>query len=321
MFPPRLVASLFLLAAGLGVGPAAHAIVVTGTQDTASLINALLAGGNTGIQVTGVTLSGHQDSIDLGVPEVPASFTLTSSGTYSNASGTYGIGAGVVLTTGGVEGFSLDGQQLLAGYGDGPNSVDSNGWPFGATFPVTDPDQPGAPTTAAQDILLDPLTGIDPDTSQPYDHFDATELLIEFDMANGFDTVSFEVVFGSEEFPEFVGSPYIDAFGLFLNGTNIAFVGGQPVNIDHPDMAAVAGTELDGILAPGGNPVLTFSGVANPTGNTLRFIVTDTSDGIYDTTVYFSALQGLPVPEPATSALLTACAIGLLAAERRRHHG
>ena len=309
---------LLLAAAFLGAGPA-HAIAVTGTQNTTSLINALLAGGNTGIQVTGVTLSGHQDSLDFGSPGFPLPVTLTSSGTYTNASGTYGIGAGVVLTTGGVEGASVLGQQVIAGYGDGPNGEDSNGWAFGSTFPITDPDEPGIPTTAAQDILLDPLTGTNPSTNQPYDHFDATELLIEFDMAQGFDTVSFDVVFGSEEFVEFVGSAFIDGFGLFLNGTNIAFVGGQPVNIDHPDMAAVAGTELDGVLAPGGDPVLTFSGAANPTGNTLRFIVTDTSDGIYDTTVYFSALQGLPVPEPATGALVAAGAIGLLASERRRH--
>jgi hypothetical protein len=312
---------LFLSAAWLAAGSAAHAITVTATQDTNALIGALLGGGGTGIHVTGVTLAGHQDSVNFGVPELPLLATLTSSGTYTNASGTYGIGPGVVLGTGGVEGGSIMGIQFIGGYGDGPNTADSNGWAFGSTFPITDDDQPGIPTTAAQDILLDPLTGIDPNTNQPYPHFDATELLIAFDMEPGFDSVSFNVVFGSEEFPEFVGSPFIDAFGLFLNGANIAFVGGKPVNIDHPDMDEVAGTELDGILAPGGNPVLTFSGAANPTGNTLRFIVTDTSDGVLDTTVYFSALRGNtePVPEPTLGLLLAAGAtLGSFVAARRR---
>jgi hypothetical protein len=313
-----LARSLFVSVVWLAAGSAAHAITVTSTQDTNALIGALLGGGGTGIHVTGVTLAGHQDTIDLGTPEFPLQATLTSSGTYTNASGTYGIGAGVVLSTGGVEGASIMGTQFIAGYGDGSNTSEANGWAFGATLPITDDDQPGIPTTAAQDILLDPLTGIDPNTNQPYPHFDATELLIAFDMEPGFDTVSFNVVFGSEEFEEFVGSPFIDAFGLFLNGANIAFVGGKPVNIDHPDMATVAGTELDGILAPGGNPVLTFAGAANPTGNTLRFIVTDTSDGILDTTVYFSALHGEVVPEPATGVLLAAGALGLFAARRRR---
>ena len=290
----------------LGMATAANAITVTGTQNTTALVDALLGGGGTGIQVTGVTLSGHQDTFDLSTPELPNVATFTSSGTYTNGSGTYGIGGGVVLTTGGVESVP---SFSYPGYGDGPNNLENASWAYGG---------PGVPATAAQDILLDPLTGIDPATNEPYDHFDTTELLIQFDMAQGFDTVSFDVVFGSEEFEEFVGSPYIDAFGMFLNGTNIAFVGGKPVNIDHPDMATTAGTELDGVLAPGGTPRMTFSGAVNPTGNTLRFIVTDTSDAIYDTTVYFSALRGETVPEPATGALLVAGAAGLLVAERRR---
>ncbi len=296
---------LFLAAVFLGAGPA-QAITATGTQNTTTLINALLGGGGTGIQVTGVTLSGHQDTLDFGTPEAPLVVTLTSSGTYTNASGTYGIGAGVVLSTGGVEAAA---PLSYPGYSDGANTLTNASFAYGFS---------GVPTTPAQDILLDPLTGIDPATMQPYDHFDATELLIEFDMAQGFDTVAFDVAFGSEEFEEFVGSPYIDAFGMFLNGANVAFVGGQPVNIDHPDMATTAGTELDGVLAPGGNPRLTFSGAVNPTGNTLRFIVTDTSDPIFDTTVYFSALRGEVVPEPATGALLMAGAAGLFAAQRRR---
>jgi hypothetical protein len=98
------------------------------------------------------------------------------------------------------------------------------------------------------------------------------------------------------------------------------------VNIQHPDTkptvdangdpipgTEITGTELDGILAPGGVAVLTFEGAVNPTGNTLRFIVADTSDGIYGTTVYFSALQGVPAP-PA--AWLLATGFGLLALRR-----
>jgi hypothetical protein len=305
----------FLFAAALFAGARADAIVVTPTQDTTALIDALVGSAGTGIHVTGVSLAGHRDELDLGAPVLPIQ-TLTSSGTFTNASGTYGVGPGVVLSTGAVEGLSLGGTTPIAGYGDGSNQFEANSWAYGATFPITDPDQPGVPSTAAQDLLLDPLTGTDPATASPYPHFDVTELVIQFDMEPGFDTVAFNVVFGSEEFPEFVGSPYIDAFGMFLNGTNIAFVGGQPVNIDHPDMAALTGTELDGVLAPGGNPLLTFGGTANASGNTLRFIVTDTSDGIYDTTVYFSALRGVAVPEPDVALLLLAAALSCWAARR-----
>jgi hypothetical protein len=302
---------------------AAHALAITATQDTNALIGALLAGGDTGIVVTGVTLNGHEQTVDLfGV----TSGTLTSSGTYTNASGTYGIGSGVVLSTGGVQGMSYLGTSIFAGYGDGPNESESNGWYYGGTFPPQPPDPknpdlnpPGVPATSAQEALLDPITARpDLDPPETYDHFDVTELVISFDMQPGFDQVVFNVVFGSEEFPEYVESEYIDGFGMFLNGANIASAGGQPVNIRHPDMAAIAGTELDGVLAPGGNPLLTFGGPANPTGNTLRFIVADTSDGIYDTTVYFSGLGGVEIPAPPAAWLALTGLAALLPRLRRR---
>ena len=109
---------------------------------------------------------------------------------------------------------------------------------------------PRDPASAAQELLRDPITG-DIANQIFYDHFDVTELVVNFDMQPGFDRV-------------------------------------------------------------GGNPVLTFGGLVNPTGNTLRFIVADTSDGILDTTVYFSALAGVgEVPLPASIWLLGTAAFGL----------
>jgi len=277
------------------VPPAARAITITASQDGNTLVNALLGGSNTGIIVTDVTLSAHQDTFAA----FGTTATLTSSGTYTNASGTYGIGPGVVLSTGGVEGFTLQGESLVPG---------CTSWAFGTiVFPPPLPDEEnpvegGIPATAAQEQLLDPITG-DPDTQTYYDHFDVTEMVINFDMQPGFDRVAFNIVFGSEEYPEFQQSDFVDGFGMFLNGVNIARVDGLPVNINHPDVAGVDGTELDGVLAPGGNPVLTFGGLVQPTGNTLRFIVADTSDSVWDTTVYFSALTGV-VPLPASAWLL-----------------
>ena len=312
----RSVSSFALALAALGAAGTAPAITITASQDANNLVNALLAGANTGIVVTGASLSGHSETLNLGGLDLSP---LTSSGTYSNSTNTYGIGPGVVLSTGGVEGVQYEGVDIWPGYGDGPNTSEGNGYPFGTGFDpgqVPDPNNPpspGVPATAAQEALLDPITG-DPSTQTFYDHFDVTELVINFDMQQGFDRVAFNIVFGSEEYPEFVDSPYIDGFGMFLNGTNIAQVNGQPVNIKHPDMTGtISGTELDGILAPGGNPVLTFSGLVNPTGNTLRFIVADTSDGVLDTTVYFSALTGLnQVPLPAGVWLLGTGLAGLV---------
>lgn len=300
----------FSLTSGL-----ATAITITPNQNASALTTALLSGANTGIVVTGTTLSGHQDAVVLAGLSLG---NLTSSGTYTNSSGTYGIGSGVVISTGGVEGASFMGTSVIPGYSDGLNSSANSGYPFGTGFDISAPPDPndpppGTPATGAQELLLDPITG-DVATQTFYDHFDVTELVINFDMQPGFDRLTFNIVFGSEEFPEFVGNLFVDGFGMFLNGINIAQVGGLPININHPGMSgSITGTELDGILAPGGNPVLTFSGLVNPTGNTLRFIVADTSDGILDTTVYFSALEGVPqVPLPGSLWLLGSAAAGLV---------
>jgi hypothetical protein len=295
----------------------AYAITITASTDASALANLLLSAANTGVVVTSATLNGQNEVIDLADYGGTGTVTATSSGAYSNGSGTYGIGPGVVLTTGTVVGFDVPGETIY-GYSDGSDLVDDNTWAYGFD---------GAPATDAQELLLDPITANSDLRCQPTcDHFDVTELIINFDMQPGFDSVRFNVVFGSEEWEEYRESPFIDGFGMFLNGVNIASVGGFPVNIQHPDTkpavdefgdpipdTEIPGTELDGILAPGDNPILGFGGLVNPTGNTLRFLVADTTDPLLDTTVYFSALEGVPeVPLPASIWLLGTAAGGFL---------
>jgi hypothetical protein len=71
------------------------------------------------------------------------------------------------------------------------------------------------------------------------DFNDVTELDITFTAGPNTTQVFFNTVFASAEYPCCVGS-FIDGFGLFLNGANIAFAGGNPVNIDNPDMVNTA---------------------------------------------------------------------------------
>ena len=245
-------------------------LTVTPEIDAQVLVNTLV-GGNTGIVVTGFNLIAP-----------PALGSAVSTGVFSAGGiAPYGLfGDGVVLSTGDV-----------AAYGSGPdlNPDTSTAFSFSPDF--------------SQDALLDPITG------GAEDHFDVTRLDISFDLLPGFDTVFFNTVFGSEEFPEFVPLGFFDGFGIYLNGfapsDNIAFVGGQPVSIAHPDFAAIPGTELDGVLAPGGNPLLTFQSFIGDgaTGNTLTFIIADLIDPIYDATVYISSLGAvLPTGPPSPPA-------------------
>ena len=268
-----------ILLATVGSISSVHAISVTATDDAATLAAALLG---SGITPTSTIISGQS----LG--------GALSTGTYTNASGTYGIGDGVVISSGDV-----------ADYSDGPNTLPDKS---------TDYDTNATP---AQEALLDPISG------GVFPHFDATQIDIIFDVDLGTDTIFFDVVFGSEEYPEFVGSSFLDAFGIYLNSVNIALSGALPINIDHPKMAAIPGTELDGVLDPDAaeaGAIMHFSDsvVAGSTGNTLTFILADTSDNDFDSTVYISGFGNVTppnqVPEPGVL-LLTGIGIFVL----RRH--
>ena len=241
---------------GLALSPPGHAIDVTATVDALDLAAAFTAGGGTGLTIVSASLSGHSDGTNG-----------TSSGTYQNPTGTYGIGNGVVLSSGDV-----------SDYRDGANSEPGHTTDF------------GVPATPEQQALLFPISGID-------FHNDVTELTIEFTTSTG--NVFFNVVFGSDEYDEFVNSPFIDAFGLFVDDVNIAYYNGHYINIDHPDMRFRAGTELDGVL-PGGNGPMRFSATGLDTSQThvLKFIIADSGDGDLDSTVYLSALGGTSPPAP-----------------------
>ena len=149
--------------------------------------------------------------------------------------------------------------------------------------------------TTAQELLLDPITG------GAFNHNDVTQIDIIFDVDNATDKIFFNVVFGSEEFD------------------------GDPININHPQMTFLAGTELDGVLDPAGaGSVMEFSTdiLAGSTDNKLTFILADSGDSALDSTVYISGL-GNVAPPPSTGTVptpgtLILTGIGLFALRRCR---
>lgn len=185
-----------------------------------------------------------------------------------------GIDSGVILTTGRVSN--------IAGPNNSGSTGTNNGWPG-------DPDlnaYPGVGTTN-----------------------DACAL--EFDVFSPGDSLSFQYVFGSEEYPEYVFS-INDAFIFMLSGpgypvaTNIALIPGTalPVTIDNvnattnPAYYIANGTGGTGVYATddyyieydGFTVVLTAEAVVTPCEwYHLKLVIGDESDFVWDSGVFLKA--------------------------------
>ena len=151
------------------------------------------------------------------------------------------------------------------------------------------------------------------------------------------DTLFFNYVFGSEEYPEYVGSQYNDFFQLLLNGpgfTNVNLAqfpnGGGDVNINNLlngtnslywNANVLQPFELDGYT-----DVLTASasGLTPGATYTLSFNIADVGDANYDSAVFIQGgtigVDQTPVgdvPEPATWAMML-LGFGVIGSAMRR---
>ena len=163
--------------------------------------------------------------------------------------------------------------------------------------------------------------------------YDATTLSFdfEFDGGTGGD-LSFNFVFGSDEYNEWVGSQYNDLFAFYVDGVNVAELpDGSPVAINNvnndsnsslyiDNTSGVYDTEMDGFTT-----VLGFDLFGLDAGtHTLSFQIADAGDAAWNSWLLIEAgsFSAKQVPElSASSAPLSALLLaGLLAlgVERRR---
>jgi hypothetical protein len=182
-----------------------------------------------------------------------------AAGTFTGGQASVGLDSGVVLSTGN----AVDVQ--------GPNESDSWSTDF------------GRPGDAQLDVLVAPFATQD-------------AAILEFDVTPTADTISVRFVFASEEYNEFVGTPFNDVIAIFVNGVNCANFGGRPVNVNsinndfHASLyidneAGTHDTEMDGLTIP----LDCVAAVTPNVKNHVRIAIADTSDGIYDAAVFLAA--------------------------------
>lgn len=196
---------------------------------------------------------------------------LRAAGTFSGGTEIVGFDSGIILGSGSVAGVV------------GPNTSDA----------YTDPA--GGFGTAG-DVDLDSLI-------PGYSTNDAAVLEFDFD-CQGIPIFSFEYVFSSEEYNEWVNSPFNDVFGWFLDGVNIALLpdgvtpvsinnvnGGNPLGVNESNPVYYINNDLsDGggsinIQADGMTIVLPALSDLDPGTHHIRLAIADAGDYILDSWV------------------------------------
>lgn len=214
------------------------------------------------------------DLVGAGVNHSNVSYSgaLQAAGNFSGGTGIVGFENGLILSSGAVANVV------------GPNTVEDKTASY---------DTPG-------DVDLDNL--VDGGTQ------DAA--ILEFDFVPNADNVFFQYVFASEEYNEYVGSPYNDVFAFFVNGENCAIVEQNPVAVNtinagsnpafyvNNDLAsgAALNTEMDGLTT-----ALTCEAPVNKNQtNHIKLTIADRSDAILDSNVFLQAGSFSTTPPTAT---------------------
>jgi len=88
---------------------------------------------------------------------------------------------------------------------------------------------------------FDPGSDVDLDILNPNSAGDFNDIaVLEFDFVALGDSVWFDYVFASDEYPEFSGSSFNDTFGFFMSGPGI----NGPYSDNSENLAVIPGTDV-----------------------------------------------------------------------------
>ncbi len=217
-------------------------------------------------------------------------------GYFQNAAGAIGIPNGIIISSGNVESAT------------NANTSGSTTTNFGTTSTTS-------PLTAI-------ATGAVKDLSQYTIVFTPTS-----------STLSFNYVFASEEYPEWVGSTFNDVFGFFISGpnnagpfSNIAIIPGTPTPVSINNVNAGSNATYYNSNTTGAHEYDGYTTVMTATANvipcqqyTIILAVSDVGDNSYDSGVFLEAgsftVDGIiatPVTPSPDTVLVEGCASGSL---------
>jgi len=258
------------------------------TMSNSSLTEALLVA-NSGITIDANSIvvqygtsSGTSDysdyNNDYDYDEILNDSTTVSSLSFYTAGAQDGlsIGSGLLLSSGTA---SPEESNSSEGYSTSLASLD------GAQYSLTDADLAQTATLAF---------------SGSGDIYDATTLQFNFEISDLFTHgIKFDLVFGSDEYPEYSDSSYVDIAGIYLNGVNVALFNNeanQPLSVISQNLNV--GNFQDN---QDGHIPIEYDGVSNkmtvfapvqPGINTLKIAIGDTGDSALDSGLYVANLQG-----------------------------
>ncbi|WP_292294936.1 choice-of-anchor L domain-containing protein, partial [Marivita sp.] len=107
--------------------------------------------------------------------------------------------------------------------------------------------------------------------------------------------LSFDLVFGSDEYPEFANSEFVDIAAVFVNGENVALFPGsnEPLSITNENVLNNLKDNRDGVFATewDGFAALGLTANLDAGWNDIKIGVADTGDSSLDTAIYLTDFE------------------------------
>jgi Ca2+-binding RTX toxin-like protein len=123
------------------------------------------------------------------------------------------------------------------------------------------------------------------------------EFTIDVTQISGIDGIKFDIVFGSDEYPEFSNSSFVDAAAIFINGKNYALFNNDPTTPLSVLDQNLADNFIDntGGIHPiewdGFSNVLSIRAPLETGPNTIKIAIADTGDHILDSGLYIADME------------------------------